>query len=188
MMRLSAAPATEPVTLAEAEAYLRVDPAANDILINALIVTARQQAEFFTQQAIITQTWKQSIDHFPANEIPLKSPLVSVTSVTYIDINGTEQTLSTDVYQVDTVGHRIFKKHNQSWPSIRSIQNAVTVTFVCGYGNAAAVPISIKQAILLLVGEMYAHREESITGASVSMLPLTSERLLSHYRDYRYVL
>jgi uncharacterized phiE125 gp8 family phage protein len=57
---------TEPITLAEAKAHLRVDFTDDDVLIGALISAARQYAENITRRALITQQWKMTLDQFPA--------------------------------------------------------------------------------------------------------------------------
>ncbi len=56
------------------------------------------------------------------------------------------------------------------------------VTFVAGYGVASAVPASIKQAALLLAGQMYANRgDASVEGAERAM-PEAAKRLLMPFR------
>jgi uncharacterized phiE125 gp8 family phage protein len=134
----------------------------------------------------VTQTWQALLDGFPVGDIGLPyGPLASVASIAYLDDNGDSQTLSTDVYSVDTVGKRVCLKYDQVWPTTRDIENAVTITYVTGYGGAGDVPQSIKAAILLLVGEMYKNREES-GPSNIAQLPLTAERLLWPYRDLRF--
>jgi uncharacterized phiE125 gp8 family phage protein len=177
------APATEPVTLTEAKAHLYVDGTADDTLITALIVAAREQAELFTRRSFVTQTWQALLDNFPVGGINLPyGPLASVSSIAYLDDNGDSQTLSTDVYAVDTVGQRVHLKYDQVWPTTRNIENAITITYVTGY---TVVPQSIKAAVLLLVGEMFKNREES-GPSNIAQLPLTAERLLWPYRDLRF--
>lgn len=44
------------------------------------------------------------------------------------------------------------------------------------------VNAAIKAAILLLVGHLFAHREEAAVGVSVAALPVNSQRLLQPYR------
>lgn len=48
-------------------------------------------------------------------------------------------------------------------------------------GADVEVPASVKQAILLLVGDFYENREETVIGASVAVTGYT-ERLLHFYR------
>ncbi|MEQ1790660.1 MAG: head-tail connector protein, partial [Rickettsiales bacterium] len=52
------APATEPITLAEAKLYLRVDSSSEDNLITDLIVAARMSAEAWLKNSLISQSWK----------------------------------------------------------------------------------------------------------------------------------
>lgn len=59
-------PASEPVTLAEAKAHMRVDDSVDDALIGSLISGARMQAEMICRRALITQSWKLILDAFPS--------------------------------------------------------------------------------------------------------------------------
>ena len=52
------APASEPVTLAEAKLYLRVDGTSEDSLISDLIVAARLSEETWLKLSLITHSWK----------------------------------------------------------------------------------------------------------------------------------
>jgi uncharacterized phiE125 gp8 family phage protein len=181
------APGTEPITLDEAKAHLRVDLEAEDTLIEALITAAREQAEAYLKRALVTQTWELYLDEFPEQiDVPFP-PLQSVTSIVYVDDDGVDQTLDTSTYTVDAKAQpgRIVPAYDESWPSTRAVPNAVTVQFVAGYGAASAVPLSIKQAMLLMIGDMYENRESFVIGQSVNELPLTSERLLWPYRVFK---
>jgi uncharacterized phiE125 gp8 family phage protein len=153
--KLFTAPAELPVTLAQARQHLKVTVTAEDALILAAINAATEHAEDFTGRRFITQTWDLSLDAFPrSGPIMLpNAPLVSVTSVKYLDTAHVEQTLATSDYQVDTISQpgRIVVGVDTTWPQTSPKVNAVTVRFVCGYGLAGAVPFAIKAAILLLI-------------------------------------
>lgn len=157
----TSAPAVEPVTLAEAKDQLRVCHNADDTRITNLIVAARQQAEMVSRRQFITATWELKLDDFPLGEDYIKlpyPPLQSVTSIAYIDADGVSQTLASSVYDVDTHREpgRITLAYNQSWPTIRDQENAVTVTFKAGYGDAAGdVPDAVKEAIKLYIEDLY---------------------------------
>jgi len=182
--KLVTAPAVEPVTLAEAKAHLRVDITDDDTLISSLITSARQYIERAIRRALVTQTWRASIDEFPASgEIVLpKPPLQSVTSIQYTDINDSTSTIASSTYTVDTDSEpgRIVLKYGQSWPSTSLANtNPVQVTFVAGYGAAADVPAHFKQAILLLAGHWYENREAiAVTGAIPKEMPLAVSSLI----------
>jgi uncharacterized phiE125 gp8 family phage protein len=186
--RIVAAPLEEPVSLAQAKAHLRVTVADEDAQVLAAIFAAREHAETFTGRAFVTQTWELLLDAFPAGreiELPFP-PLQSVTSVKYIDPDGAEQTFAAANYHVDAVSTpgRVRLKPTAFWPSIADQPNAVTVRFVAGYGGTAAVPFTIKAAILLVVGHLFEHREENQDFA-VHAMPLGAERLLWPHRIVR---
>jgi len=182
--KLVTAPAVEPVTLTEAKAHLRVDVTDDDTLISSLITSARQYIERAIRRALITQTWRASIDEFPATgEIILpKPPLQSVTSIQYTDINDSTSTVSSSTYTVDTDSEpgRIVLKYGQTWPSSSlAVTNPIQITFVAGYGLAADVPAHFKQVILLLVGHWYENREAiAVTGAIPKEMPLAVKSLI----------
>ncbi len=60
---LKTAPASEPITLAEAKAYLRVTSTDEDTLITNLIISVRQITELISDRRIVTQTWLMFLDH-----------------------------------------------------------------------------------------------------------------------------
>lgn len=184
-LQLVTPPSVEPVSLAEARAHLKAASTAEDSLIQDWIVAARSHAESLTWRKFCTQTWDYSLDSFPRCELEIPhGKLQSITSITYVDVNGVTQTLSASDYQVDIKSDpgRIAPAYGLSWPSTRSQQlNAVTVRFVCGYGLAAAVPREIKAAICLIVGHLYEHREE-VSDFETFKVPNSAENLLSQFR------
>ena len=96
--KVSTAPSSEPITLAEAKLYLRVDTTADDALITALITAARETVERYTSRALVTQTITQVLDCFPGFGFRLAvHPVQSITSITYKDSNGSDQTLADTV-------------------------------------------------------------------------------------------
>lgn len=183
---LTTAPTTEPLTVAEGRAHLRVDDSSDNDTIDALITTTRERVEEELGRALITQTWTLTLDRFPHGPIELpRPPLQSVTSITYIDSDGASQTWGSSLYRVDTAAQpgRITPAYGESYPTTRDVTGAVTVTFVAGYGAAAAdVPRPIRQAMLLLLGHAYAHREIVVAGTIVSPIPQSMDWLLDPYR------
>ena len=180
--------ATEPVSTSEAKAHLRVDTSDEDALIASYVSAAVKYIETQTGP-LITQTWDYKVnrewplvDNYYSIYLPF-SPVQSVTSVSYVDIDGNTQTLSSGLYQtvLSAPNPYLTKAYNQDWPQIRDIPDAITVRFVAGYTNAAAVPAPIKSAILLMVGRLYEHREEVIAGVSAGIVPAGIEMLISPY-------
>lgn len=178
----------EPVTTSQAKAHMRITDTAEDSYIESLITAARQHAEHLTERAFITQTWTMTLDRFPDyfGDIRLPKPLlISVSSITYVDLEGTTQTLSSSLYEVDARSQpgRIRPAYGQAWPSTREQLNAVTITYTAGYGaTAASVPTAIKQAIMIVVAHWFEHREPVITGTIVAEVPMSATALLGPYR------
>ena len=187
-LKLISEPGAEPLSLSEAKLHLRVEHSVDDDLITALIKAAREQAEHLTGRALITQTWARVLDAFPAAEIELGMPPVqSIASITYVDAAGDTQTLDADDYSLDTTtppGWVLPSATLSTWPSTLDTANAVTVTFVAGYGaTGASVPEAIRTWMKLQLGTMYKHRESIVAGVSVTELPgAFTDRLLDRYR------
>ena len=189
-LELVTAPASEPITTAEAKTQLRVDVADDDTYIDTLIVSARMLVEAQTNRALITQTWDWILPSWwprlPKAEPVPKAPLVSVASVKYLDTDGNQQTVTASDYVVLHAGAqkepgRVVPAFGFSWPSHRVQENAIEVRYGAGYGAAAAVPDPIKHAIKLLVSHWYQNREPVNIGNTVNPLPDTTAALLGPY-------
>ena len=170
-------PDEEPISLVDARAHLRIadDVTSEDGLITDWIRAARREAERGSGRALVRQTWELRANYFPDSdeiEFPLP-PLLSVTSVKYVDADGTLQTYSSASYTVDLSGvkGRIYLNYGYSWPSIRIEPNAVRIIFVAGYGDAVDVPEDIRAWMFLRIGERYEHREGTVVGVTASKLP-----------------
>lgn len=190
-LTLVTGPVVEPVSVSEAKAHLRVDISDDDALIGSLITAARTHVEQHLRRALVTQTWDLVLDGFPGRELRLPlPPLASVTSVTYTDDEGGAGSVDAGEYVVDTDREpgRVVLRSGGTWPAVTLRAAAgVRVRFVAGYGNAAAVPGPIKQAILLLVGTLYENREETLVaqGVTVMRLPFGVQALLMPYKVIR---
>ena len=179
----TAAPASNPVTLDEAKAHLRVDAADEDTLIGALIDAAVSHLDGWTGilgRCMVTQTWRQDYGNFAWLRLPF--PNVQSVTVAYTDENGDTQTLDAANYHLVNGVDRseIILADGGSYPGTANIPDAVRVTMAVGYGEAAAVPAALKAAILLHVGHLYANREA--VGQSLATLPLAYEALTTPYR------
>lgn len=104
-----------------------------------------------------------------------RAPLVSVSSITYLDVSGNSQVLNASKYVVTTGSPgRVAPAYGQIWPVTLPQIGAITIRFVAGYGaSAATVPGNVKAAVKLLVGHYYGARED------VGMMPPAIYNLLS---------
>lgn len=174
--------ATEPLSLDEAKLHLRVDSSDEDAYITALIKVARLECENKTQRALITQTWETTLERF-TDCIELRfPPLISVSSVKYLDEAEVEQTLDAAAYRVDSYAEpaHVIRAYGQEWPPVLpGHPSAVRVRYTAGYGDATQVPVALKQWMLLHIGHWYANREASVK--DLKALPM-ADGLLDPYR------
>lgn len=155
------APSAEPITLAEAKLHLRVNNSVEDALITALITAARQFVEGYTWRPLMTQTIDVVFDTIIDRTIMInKAPVQSVTSVKYLDLNGTEQTISSTLYVTDFFNSPCRVKLD-TIPSIKDTLNAFKVRVVCGYTSAALIPQTYKSAMLLIIGHLYENKQQA---------------------------
>lgn len=181
-------PVNEPVSLNEALDHLRIDHSADNGLVGAQIEAAVEWAETFTRRPFVERTYDLFFDNWPRFPLDLpRPPLQSVTGVYYTDEDGTETEYASSNYLVDTSGTpgRIVLKSTATLPTVTLLEaNAIRIRFVAGYGAASDVPSSVKAAILLLVGDLYENRENTIVGAgnSIVQVPFSVTNLLWPYR------
>jgi len=174
-------PVLEPVTLADAKAFCRVDSNDEDDLFALLIRAARVYAEGVQHRAYITRTLKLTTDQWENPFIIPLPPLQSVSSVKYLDVDGTQQTLAATVYSVGTTHEpgRVTLAFDQVYPTLRGVVDQIEITYLAGYGlTPETVPQTIRTAILMLVNDRWQQRETEVTGVSVATIPAV-ERLLA---------
>lgn len=183
-------PASEPLTLAEARQHLRnEDQSYDDAYINLLIKAARVRAENDTGLSFQTQTFDLFLDAFPLEDprgiVVPGSPVQSVTSITYTDTDGAEQTLDASKYRVDSKSTpaRITPAYSETWPATRQETNAITVRIVAGFGIASTtIPEDLTTAIRLLLAHWYENREAVIIGTITATVPLGYDYLIAPHR------
>jgi len=177
------APATMPVSLAEAKAHLRVDHGDQDDLISAQIRAATAWLDGWSGilgRALITQTWRQEFGRF-ADHLPLPlAPVTAIDSISYFDAGNVQQVLDPGLYALhtDAFGAHVVPQSGNAWPATCRRPDAVSITFTAGYGAAADVPEPIRQAILLIVQRLFDGADTSIDVA----IDRTVHALIAPYR------
>ena len=188
---LNTAAVKEPVTLSQAKAHLRVDISDDDGYIGDLIQSVRTEYEDKHGVAFISQTWNLYLDAFVARKIKLPNwPLQSVTHIKYTPYGGAQTTFSSGSYNVDVYSKPgwILLDSRSSWPTDELVDiNGIEIQFVAGWGDDPSdVPMPIRQAMLLAIGNLYENRETLIVGAKFANAPdLEIDRLLMmNYRSF----
>ena len=182
--RVTTAPVQEPVSLSEMKAHLRVDHGHEDGRILQLIEAAREMVEADAEVSLCPQTLTIYMDCFPCWEIPLRRPPVnSITSISYVDSDGTTQTLASTEYRFDPYGKpaRLTPAYGEVWPVTRDVTNAVTIVAAAGHSSVSAVPALAKQAIKLLVAHWYENPEAILVGSISKELELSYRAIISRF-------
>lgn len=186
LLDLVTGPTAEPITPEEAKAHCKVDHDVEDDQFERWIEAARDYVETFTRRQLMPATWSAILPCFWTGayfQVP-RAPLVSVSSITYYDTSNASQTWATAKYNVVAPSGpkcrpgMLTLAYGQVFPSTYDRPDAVTITWSAGYADAASVPGSIKQAMLMLVAEMNLRRSEVTIGASLAPNVLAAERLL----------
>lgn len=152
----------EPVSLDEIKAHLDVARDDQDDMLNGMIVAAREWVENYTGLILtrreVTEVVESFCDLRTVSAWPL--PVAPETTIKYIDSAGAEQAMTGFAVRGWVRPAAIFPDPGTSWPT----GGPVAVTFLAGYASPSDVPYSLKAAIMLMVGDLYAQRESGIIG------------------------
>jgi uncharacterized phiE125 gp8 family phage protein len=152
---LLSAPAVEPLSLAEAKAFLRVEHADDDDVIAALIAASRIHIEAQTRRALVTQDWRIILDAWPVDgRLPIRpAPLRTLTAVRVYDASGVARAVDTESFVLDEGGSELaFAPWALAAPG--RLAAGIELDVVVGYGDAATdVPEGLRENRLLDVSE-----------------------------------
>jgi len=197
-LKLVTDPATLVVSVPEIKSQLRIDTSDEDTLLSAYIEAATEMAENYCNRNFIEHEYELyfndvrnqatllfpdctllSVEAEPAEEgVPA---VEAVYPVNWIDVDGAAQG-SYEAY-VDTYSNPSIVHTNSDFSSPTLEANASNTywfKFKTGMGSAASdVPNAVKQAIKLIVSDMYYFREDR-----KRRFPMASEILLQPYKCY----
>jgi uncharacterized phiE125 gp8 family phage protein len=190
MLTLLSGPAVEPVSLAEAKAWLRLDSSDEDQLLSALIVSARLTLEAYTRRFFVTQSWRMSFDAWPASTLrrhmlaaPL-APLRNVAAIRIFDAEDVATTLDASAYRAAPAQDRGRIVFQEAPPAPGRASDGVEIDVVAGYGDAGSdTPEPLRRALLALVAHWHENRGDEIDGPT--RLPTLVVALAQPYRRER---
>ena len=159
-MALISPPATQPVSLAKAKEFLKIENNDDDDLVGDLITQAVSHIENIAGQKLITQDWRIFFDDLPRTgilEIPL-APIIAPIEVRYYDDQGDAQIVSAQDYEFDR--HSIPARLWIKTPICMGHQlNGFEVDVQAGFGvSSIEVPGDIIRALLLTIAHWYEFR------------------------------
>ncbi|PHS40228.1 MAG: hypothetical protein COA91_04425 [Robiginitomaculum sp.] len=180
-----APPLVEPIDLAYAKLFMRVDGTSEDTLIENLIKTARHQVENSIGRTLVRRSfiYKTSIPHARHICLP-RPPLVSVVRMTLIAENDQAVDIPQSDYTVTTKTEpgEIRLNPDKNWTDYLAEFTILEIQFEAGYGDTPDdIPLPIRQAIVLLVTHAFEFRE----AAQAPAIPAIIEALLAPYKTVR---
>lgn len=182
----------ELITVDEAAQHLRLDqygspPGYEDeTMLGYLITAAREYVEGASGLTLAPATLEMRGRSFYGlarwdgdSGIELRTaPVSGIESIVYIDGDGATQTLDGADYilDADAIVPMVYPAYGESWPSVRDEPGAVRIRFYAGYDvtgspSAGLMPMSLRAAILLMIGHLYENREATTRGDGGSTLP-----------------
>jgi uncharacterized phiE125 gp8 family phage protein len=179
-------PATKVVSVTDIKAQLRIDSSDEDTLLGYYIDAATDMAENYCNRHFITHQYKLYF-----NEQVQTASLIfpnctleetgSNKPINWVDENGAAQ--SSDKAYIDAFSNPSLVYLSSNFPGTTLKDNAANTFyfwFNTGYGTGSAdVPEAIKQAIKLIVADMYYFREDR-----KRQFPMASQILLQPYKCY----
>jgi len=157
-------PASEPVSLAEAKLYLRVDHAHEDTLIATLIGAAREAVEAGIGRALITRRVRESLDIWRREAVQGAvlglGPVTNVVAVRLLTDEGSQSVLNPERYRLE--GHRDRPRlvFPPGVPATLRSAGGIEIEYDCGFAeDAADLPIALRLATLQIVASLYELRQ-----------------------------
>ncbi|MEO0983274.1 MAG: phage head-tail connector protein [Pseudomonadota bacterium] len=172
-------PAGFPVALADIKAHLRLTDSAEDALVSAATAAATRFIEARAGLALLTQSWRLTLDAAP--EGALRLPIGPVQGVAAVTISG--ETLDPSAYEVAT-GLPGRLRAVGAWPRPAESLADVAVDFTAGYGAAADVPAPLIRAVKLLAAQFFETREAA-GDERFFEAPAGLDALIAPYRELR---
>jgi uncharacterized phiE125 gp8 family phage protein len=183
---LNTPPVVEPISLAEAKAYLRVSHVDEDATISRLIEAARQTVEKHLGLGLLSQSWSVFFDRWPApGYLPITlAPILAITDVKIYGDDNVAAIIDPAHYYLDRLSRpaRLTMRVGRWLPQPGRVLNGIEVVLSVGFGTtAASVPQPLREALLLLLTHYYANRGD----AAAFDMPAGIASLLDPFRLVR---
>lgn len=163
-------PVSEPITLAQAKNYLKVDFDDDNDLITSLIASARVRLEKYAGVAMSARTLQvvAYVDEFI--ELPY-APLNNITKVEYWDNGDWVEMSIGDYYILGTTYKKIYMVANN--------RMEYRFTYTCGY---TTIPQPMITALYKLIADLYDYRESSVEDSKPNSNITSAYELIKPYK------
>lgn len=157
-------PASEPVSLAEAKLFLRVDHNAEDDLIASLIGAAREAVEAGIGRALVMRRVRENLDIWRRDAVNGANlglgPVTNVVAVRLLANNGAQSVIDPERYRLEGNRDRPRLVFPSGFPSTLRSAGGIEIEYECGYADDPAdLPIALRLATLQIVGSLYELRQ-----------------------------
>lgn len=157
----------------------------SDVNISRLLSAAVSFVEESLGITLLETTRTMTLSDFPTLNEPVSfeyPPLTSVTSVQYYDLQNASQTL------VETTDFNVIAPYRMpgmivpipdtNWPDTKARMDAITITYVSGFGTThASIPENCKHLLRMLVAHYDRNREAVISGTISTDVGLSVDAL-----------
>ncbi|MDQ0509744.1 head-tail connector protein [Ancylobacter amanitiformis] len=183
---LLAGPMAEPLGLAEAKTYLRVDHDAEDALIASLITAARATVEALTRRVLIDQRWRLVRDTWPVSgliAVPV-NPLREIVAAHVVEEAGTEVEVPLSAFTANMARlPGLIRVDRSAVPAPGRSVAGIAIDVIAGHGpDADHVPSPLIEAVRLVLAHFYEHRDVPGPGAA---FPASLDALVAPFRVTR---
>lgn len=180
-------PDVEPISLAQAKNWLRIDHADEDELVAALIASARLVVESASGRMLILQTWRLVMDEWPAGDIvvPL-APVRQIIALRTLSTAGTGVPVPPSSYVASAIGGQGRVRFLSSPPAPQRPIGGIEIDVEIGFSpNPQGVPETLKTAMRLLVARWYEQRGDVESDGAFECMPPAIAALIAPYRRMR---
>lgn len=157
-------PASEPISLAEAKLFLRVDQSAEDSLIASLIGAAREAVEAGIGRALLTRRVRESLDIWRRDSATGSllglGPVTNVIAVRLLANNGAQSVIDPERYRLEGNRDRPRLVFPSGFPATLRSAGGIEIEYECGYADEAAdLPVALRLATMQIVASLYELRQ-----------------------------
>jgi uncharacterized phiE125 gp8 family phage protein len=174
------------VEINQLKEHLRITFNDDDNYIVELEYAARRMVEEFTNLFLLGTTGEQYGNTFNDLKILFKSPLfpdAENSRVSYYQNGGwiVLPTIEREIVRAIKPS-RVYATADFSNPTTDDVFQAWKIEYTVGWPDVSEIPQPLKQAIKIIVSDMYENRQSVIVGKIVSEIPRTAQYLMNPYK------